>query len=261
MKSQDFLNSLRKQGRYTFTTGQAQEALGLSKVATLNAIHRLRQKQLVVSPARGFYLIVPPEYQAFGCLPAEMFVPNLMKHFNLPYYVGFLSAAQYYGAAHQKPQRFQIVTTKNRPAIHCGRIYIEFIAKKNAAQVPTKNFNTVAGTISVSTPEALAIDLMSAPKHAVGINNVATILSELGESIDPDKLIALNKVFPELTTMQRLGYLFEFLGFKEIANKILELLVDLKLHWVKLAPSTSYQAIDRNQKWKIIVNVKVETDE
>ena len=142
MKSQEFINDLRSKGRYCFTIEEAEQALALNKMATINALRRLHLKSLIVSPARGFYLVLPPEYRILGCLPAEMFVSQLMNYLNLPYYIGFLSAAQYYGAAHQKPQRFQVVTSKNRPSIQCGRILIEFIANKNVAKMPTKNFNT-----------------------------------------------------------------------------------------------------------------------
>ena len=113
MKALNFINELRAQGRFSFTVSEAENALGLKKVSCLNALHRLKKDKWLVSHARGFYLIVPPEYQAYGCLPAEMFISDLMHYWGLPYYVGFLSAAQYYGAAHQKPQRFQVVTLKS----------------------------------------------------------------------------------------------------------------------------------------------------
>ena len=94
-----------------------ERALALEKVPCLNALHRLKKNNLIVSPAKGFYLIIPPEYQAYGCLPADMFIPDLMRYWNTPYYAGFLSAAQYYGAAHQKPQRFQVVNMGMHPTI------------------------------------------------------------------------------------------------------------------------------------------------
>ncbi len=261
MKAQEFINKLRQEGRYHFSTSEVAEALNLGQISTLNAIRRLKLHKEVVSPAKGFYLIVPPEYQAYGCLPADMFISSLMKHLKLPYYISFLSAAQFYGAAHQKPQRFQVVTIKNRRPIHCGRIFIEFIANKNTALIPTQQFNTKMGTIAIATPEALALDLISSPQHAAGIDNVATILKELSENINADKLIKLSEIYPELFLMQRLGYLYEFLNFRKISDKISKFLKNKKLHWAKLVPSASYKPLERNLKWKIIVNIKVEPDE
>ncbi len=261
MKTTEFINMLRSQGRYSFTITEAEKALELNKIATINALRRLRLKKMVVSPARGFYLILLPEYQILGCPPAELFISDLMKYLNQPYYVGFISAAQYYGAAHQKPQRFQVVTTKNRLPIRCGRIHIEFIANKNIVVVPTRPFNTMVGTINVATPEIIAADIVSMPKHAAGINNATTILAELAEHLEIKKIIELTKLNPELFWLQRLGYLLEFLGFDQIANSISKILSGKKLHWARLVSQAKYKPLQRNNKWKIIVNTNVEPDE
>ncbi|MCE3238481.1 MAG: hypothetical protein K0R24_1462 [Gammaproteobacteria bacterium] len=185
----------------------------------------------------------------------------LMKYFQQPYYVGFLSAAQFYGATHQKPQRFQVVTTKNRSPIRCGRIYIEFIANKNAAVMPTKPFNTMAGTITVATPEVIAVDLVTAPHYAAGMNNVATVLMELAEKIDIKKLIELTKINSESFWIRRLGYLLEFLGFDQFSDELIKVLNKRKLNWVILVSRASHKPLVRNKKWKVIVNTKVEPDE
>lgn len=261
MKSQEFIDKLRSSGRYCFTTQEAEQALNLNNIATLNALNRLKRKKLIVSPASGFYLIVVPEYQVLGCLPADMFISDLMKHIDQPYYVGFLSAAQYYGAAHQKPQRFQVVTTKNRPPIHCGRVYIEFIANKYTEKMPTRKFNTTTGTINVATPEVVALNLVTSPQHAAGISNVATVLQDLAEHIEPERLKELAKVNTQSFWLQRLGYLFEFLGFNQFSSTIDKILSNKKTHWALLVAHVPYQSLDRNKKWKIIINAKVEPDE
>lgn len=261
MKALEFINKLRSSGRHSFDAKEAMAALGLSKLATLNALKRLKDNKLIVSPARGFYLIVPPEYQVLGCLPADKFVPELMAHFGQPYYVGFISAAQFYGAAHQRPQRFQIVTTKNRPPIHCGRIYIEFIANKDTAIYPTRKFNTSTGTITVATPEVVAADIVTSPQHAAGISNVATILVDLAGNIKIKKLKALAAINPELFWLQRLGYLYDFLEFSKLANGIAKIINNKKLHWARLVSSARYKPLQRNKKWHIIVNTKVEPDQ
>lgn len=260
MNSYEFIEKLRSQGRYSFTVQEMAQVLGLTKIATINALRRLRQNKAVASPAKGFYLIIPPEYQSYGCLPADMFIPDLMQHFRQPYYIGFLSAAQYYGAAHQKPQRFQVVTIKNRRPIQCGRIHIEFIANKYARSIPVKKFNTLAGSIAVATPEVLAADLVATPNHAAGINNVATILTELAEKIEIKKIPELNKIYQGLSWLQRLGYLLELLGFGSLANKINLILVKKKLNWVLLLARAPYKTLARNKKWKVIVNTEIEVD-
>jgi predicted transcriptional regulator of viral defense system len=155
----DFVSGLAAGGRYFFATREAQFALGVSPAAAKLALNRMAKQ-------RGFYVIVPPEYHSLGCLPADQFIPALMKSLGQTYYAGLLSAAQYHGAAHHRPQEFQVFLAKNRRPIQCGRVRVAFIARKHIADVAVQSFNTPRGTILVSTPEATAIDLVGYQHHA-----------------------------------------------------------------------------------------------
>jgi predicted transcriptional regulator of viral defense system len=261
MKAEEFIDTLQSDGRYSFTSAEAEKALAVNRMATLNALHRLIKNNRLVSPVNGFYLVLNPQYHAYGCLPADMFIDDLMKYFNLPYYVGFLSAAQWYGAAHQKPQRFQVVTSRPRRPIHCGRIFIQFIASKAVETIPTKLFNTFTGTMKVATPETLAKDIVSFSKYTAGISNSATILLELAEQIDSNKLIEFSKINSEVVWIQRLGYLSEFLNLPKLSNTLEKILKGKKPCWVQLVPSTTSSVLERNNKWKIMVNTQIEPDD
>src|SRR5204862_425249 len=81
--------------------------LGTSLAAVQAALRRLKRRGEIADPYRGFHVIVPPEYRRLGCLPAEQFVPQLMRVLGETYYVALLSAAELHGAAHQRPQAFQ----------------------------------------------------------------------------------------------------------------------------------------------------------
>ncbi len=74
-----YVSGLAASGRYHFTSREAQAALGVSAAAAKLALNRLAKQKLVASPARGFYVILPPEHGALGCLPADQFIPALMK--------------------------------------------------------------------------------------------------------------------------------------------------------------------------------------
>ena len=69
-----------------------------------------------------------------------------MERLKLPYYAGLLSAAQYHGAAHHRPQEFQVFLAKNRRPIHCGTVRVAFMARKRLKDVPVQSFNTPRGT-------------------------------------------------------------------------------------------------------------------
>ena len=187
--ARDYIASLASMGRYHFTSIEARNALGVSGDAAKLALNRLSRQKMIASPARGFYVIVPPEYQSLGCLPADQFIPALMERLGLSYYAGLLSAAQYHGAAHHRPQEFQVMLAKSRRRIHCRKVRVAFIVRKNMSDVSVQSFNTPRSTIMVSTPEATAIDLVGYSHHAGGLDQVATILWELAEKIDPDKLV------------------------------------------------------------------------
>jgi hypothetical protein len=143
-------------GRYFFTSQEAHESLGASPDGVKLAINLLRRKGDIASPARGFYVMVPPEYRALGCLPADQFIPALMEKAETPYYAPLLSAAQCHGAAHNRPQEFQVMLGKPRRPIECGKVRVVFHARKRVADVPMQRINTPRGTMAVSTPAATA---------------------------------------------------------------------------------------------------------
>ena len=109
LRARDYVSNLAAVGRYHFVSGDAKAALDVSATATKLALNRLVKQNLIAQPARVFYVIVPPEYRALKCLPPDQFIPGLMQQLEQPYYVGLLTAAQYYGVAHQQPQEVQVV--------------------------------------------------------------------------------------------------------------------------------------------------------
>lgn len=254
-----YVIGLTVSGRYDFASREAQAALGVSAAAAKLALNRLAKQKLIASPARGFYVILPPEYRSLGCLPADQFIPALMKRLNLSYYAGLLSAAQYHGAAHQRPQEFQVFLASNRRPIQCGAVRVVFMARKRIRDVPVQPFNTPRGTLLVSTPEATALDLVGYAGHAGGLNQVATVLSELAERIDPEKLAAAARTAP-VAWAQRLGYLLEHLGFAAKVPALKEYVRQHAKQSTLLLPQAPQKHSHRNKGWKLYVNAKVEAE-
>ncbi len=263
-KARQYIDNLLAASRYTFTTEEARAALGLSAPALKVAINRLVHKKLIASPQRGFHVIVPPEYRALGCLPADQFIPSLMKALDQPYYAGLLTAAQYHGAAHQRPQEFQVMVDKSRRPIECGRVRVAFYVRKNLRAVPVKPINTPRGALNVSTPEATALDLVGYYDRAGGLNQVATVLAELAERLDPDKLAAAVAAAP-LPWAQRLGFLLGRVGAAD-KSAPLKALVRARAHESTLllpqaaAAKATRKKGARDGDWKLYVNASVEPD-
>ena len=208
MRARDYIHHLASNGRHHFTTADAVDKLGGAPPAVRAQLRRLKMQGLIATPARGFHVIVPPEYERLGCLPAEQFIDQLMGAWGEPYYVGLLSAAERHGAAHQRPQVTQVMVTKSRRALECGLIRVSFIARADLTNMPVTIFNTVRGTLRYSTPEVTALELVGYPNHAGGLDNVTTVLSELAEEMAPDRLLETARLSPT-SWAQRLGYLLE----------------------------------------------------
>lgn len=262
VKASNFVNHLATEGQHCFTTNEMMLALNMSKTNAWASIIRLEKKRLIATPHRGFHIIVPPEFQRLGCLPPDQFIPDLMAHLQLPYYVGLLSAAQYYGASHQQAQVFQVIVSKNRNKIQCGNIRVEFIARKNIIDIPIQNFNTPKGYVKVSTPAATALDLANYPMYCGGLSNVATILEELAEQIQPQALISMAKQLPSAPQWQRLGFLFEATQLDELASVVEEILQERTIRNVALVAKMADQGVDMpiHKRWKVVQNEIIESD-
>jgi predicted transcriptional regulator of viral defense system len=255
----NFVSGLAAGGRHFFAAREARSALGVSPAAAKLALNRMAKQGGIASPARGFYVIIPPEYHNLGCLPADQFIPALMKSLGQTYYAGLLSAAQYQGAAHHRPQEFQVFLAKNRRPIQCGTVRVAFMARKRISDVPVQSFNTPRGTILVSTPEATAIDLVGYQHHAGGLDQVATILSELVENINPEKLAAAAATAP-IPWAQRLGYLLEHIDAGKKASALKVYVREHARLATVLLPTAPRADSRRDDDWNLYVNADVEAE-
>lgn len=255
----DHIDRLQQAGRFVFTSDEACKALGGSRDAIKLALNRLRRKGEVASPVRGFYVIVPPEYRTLGCLPAEQFIPALMQAKSTPYYAGLLSAAQYHGAAHHRPQEFQVMVGKPRRTIQCGKVRVAFHVRKNVAQVPVQHINTPRGTIAVSDAAATAFDLVGHESRIGGLSAVATILAELAEKLEGKRLVDLARQVP-VPWAQRLGYLLERIGEAPRARALKAYVKAHARDAVALVPSAHTENQPRDPEWKLIVNAGIEAE-
>ena len=255
----NWIESLPADGRYTFTRLDAEEASGASFVAVQSALRRLKQRGRIVSPRRGFYVIIPPEYREAGSPPASWFIEDLMKFCDCDYYVGLLTAASLYGAAHQKPMVFQVLTDKMSATIKAGRITIQTRRSRSVGSSPTRRIQTETGTMAVSTPEATAFDLVRFPRVSGNWNNIATVLIELAERMDPNLLVQAAELGRRPVT-QRLGYLLDLVQEVQLASPLAEWLAKRRTTVIALRTDKSTEGYKTNRRWRIIPNEDVEPD-
>jgi len=261
-----WIENLLSKGKYSFSLNQAQEAFPeLSGVAVKRALDRLSKKQKVVSVHKGYYLIISPQYANKGMLPPPLYIDNLMQFLQRPYYVGLLSAAAYHGATHQQPQEFFVITHQPalRPTQRKG-IKVNYISKKSIEEKLIKQKKTESGYFKISSPALTAFDLVQYEKRSGGLNRVATILNELVEVIKPEMFSSLLLNDVSTYSVQRLGYLFEYvLNQQDLSDALYEQSIKEKLvfYRVPLKASIPDKGFSSDEKWKVIVNTDIEIDE
>lgn len=265
MRLSTYIDSIRQTGKMSFSSDEARSALNISLAALNMSLSRLRKKGVLVTFYKSFHIIVPPEYRSFGCLPANQLLPLLMTYLKIPYYVCLLSAAELYGAAHQRSQIYQVMVNRRMNDIHCGKISIHFIFKKDLLNTPTQSFSVATGYLLASTPEATAKDLFLYPRHAGGLNHIATLLTELVDMISPQTLQQIALSSKQHAWIQRLGYvLSEIESDNETLKKMI--ISVLKKYIQSINPSyiplveRSIPGFRRDKTWRLIINSSIESD-
>jgi predicted transcriptional regulator of viral defense system len=256
----EWVDSLQAAGRYTFTRHDLRALSGRSTIAIDAALRRLKRRGRLQCPRRGFFVIVPIEHRSAGCPPASWFVADLMRFLGQRYYVGILSAAALHGAAHQQPMAFQVVTERvTRPAF-AGRVRIEFHKSRGMHRMPVIETTTETGTMRVASPELTAFDLVRYPAAAGYWNNVATVLAELAERMQPEALArcARLQAGPDV---QRLGYVLESLGRRDLAGVLAARLGKGRFRPVLLASKHKRGRAKVQRTWRVFPNVAIDPDQ
>jgi len=253
-----WVEQVQSLGRYTFTRTQVESETGRSLVAAQSALRRLKEQGRVVSPRRGFYVVVPPEYRAAGSPPASWFIDDLMHYLGQPYYVGLLSAAAIHGAAHQQPMVFQVMTSEPTRGMLAGKVAIRFSMSSKVEQMPVTEMQTETGTMRVATPETTAFDLVRYQADAAHLSNAATVLVELAERLDSQALVRMAHLV-RIPDVQRLGYLLDVVGEGDLAGPLAKWLNRRRPRAVFLRPGEQSH-VDIDKRWHVLPNVELEID-
>lgn len=255
-----YFSNLQSKGRYTFTFDELRNSYELSDESLLQGLYRYKLKKQIAQIRKGFYAIIPPEYSNQGMLPPTMFIDDLMKSLNKPYYISLLSAAAMFGSAHQQPMEFTITTETPAPrSIKNKKLKINFYSKQKWPIEGIAQKKTNAGYVNVSIPELTALDLLE-NSHIFGINRITTILHELVEEMNSSNLIKIANQITNNSAIQRLGYILE----KEISNEKLaeslwKVLEKRKFSAIPLSPKKEKTGTSNN-RWKVIENMEIESD-
>ncbi len=293
MKITNYINKLQSYEEYSFSLEEIMLAIinpanenndnyttelykrKLSQVK--KEIARLVTKKQIVNLRKGFYLIIPPRYsQQGGRLPIQLYIEKLFsKYLKRDYYLGYFTAAKFFGASHQQIQMDYVVSTPPTILNIRNSIDLNFysVSKKKWPKKNIINRKSDAGYFKISSPVLTAVDLIHYQSKLGGLNRIVTTLEELAEEIDLKDLQELLTWYPCKSTLQRLGYFLEVqFNFK---NEVVDFLYSyltktIKISSVKLNNTAdslnqdkmkTMMMIKKNKnKWKVKVNIKIESD-
>lgn len=262
----DWTESRILRGYYTFTRGDVRTQFpDISDDYLKLSLHRLVSRGKIVSPWRNFYVIMPVEYALKGVIPPVFYIDKLMEFLHRRYYVSLLNAAAFYGAAHQRAQTYTV--TIELPAIRDTKkngVSISFISKKEIPERDVVKHKTQTGYVNVSSPELTAVDLIENEKKIGGLNRVCTVLNELVESVDINKMDECFLYAAPISVFQRLGYILDnILEREEMASSLYERLLsaDIKFRKTPFKVGKPIEGCETDEKWKIIINQEIEIDE
>ncbi|MDR0837392.1 MAG: type IV toxin-antitoxin system AbiEi family antitoxin [Propionibacteriaceae bacterium] len=213
-----------------------------------------------VSPARGLWVPVRPEYRATGGPPGVELIDDLARHFAIPYYVGWLSAASRWGAAHHAPQVFQVAAGGRIANRTVGRVRFEFNRRERVGQVPTVPVRTYGGDVPFSTPAVTALDVATDIDLAGGLDNMANVVIDLVNEagLTAGDVADSAHWFP-VASVRRIGWIIE--TFTDLDN--LEPLRQAAQP-DSVAPSLLHPALPRrghtDPTWGLVINKEVEPD-
>ncbi len=255
----EWIEALPEEGRYVFARRDVDAVTDASAAAIKMTLYRLKRRGAIVTPRRDFFVVVPREYRAAGCPPASWFIDDLMRHMGRRYYVGLLSAAALHGAGHQQPMAFQVMVDAAERDIEVGRVRIAFHMSSVFDRAATQPMQTETGTMLVATPETTAFDLVRFPAASGYWSNIATVLSEMAEKLDPEAL-ASGAARVARTDVQRLGWLLDLVEQPDLADALAATVADKRLLPTPLTGARESAGAPLDSRWHVLVNDDVEPD-
>ncbi|WP_026838519.1 type IV toxin-antitoxin system AbiEi family antitoxin [Gillisia sp. JM1] len=262
MSVSEYIHKLLGVEEYSFSLNELLNQTGKGKTALVRELDRLIEKNEVINLRQGYYLILTPRYSSFGKLPINLYLHKLFDYLGRNYYLGFYSAAKVYGASHQQSQRDYVMTQAPKLLdIQKSAIDIRFLTSSVWPKNNVLTQKSDAGIYYISSPALTLADLVRYQNKLGGINRMLSTVEELLEEVTQNDLEDLLDWYDHKATSQRLGYLISEVEPESLlADLIFEKLNRNKYHPVLLQPSTKQRPGAVDNRWKVDINLQLESD-
>lgn len=258
----NYIKQLLSYEEYSFSLDELIQHIHKSETSIKSELSRLIVKKEIVNLRKGFYLIITPRYSSAQKLPIQLYCEKLFKYLDRNYYVALFSAAKFHGASHQQVQKDYIITEKPKfNDISKTTIDIRFFTTSNWTEKNIKMMKSDAGPYKVSSPALTIADLIHYQTKLGGINRMLAVIEELSEELNESDLVELLNWYPNKSTLQRFGFLLEELGINEESQELIFMkLKTTNFFPVLLSPKSNEKPGAVDNRWKVAVNIKLESD-
>ena len=253
-----FVDKCVAYGRHGLSLAEVVRETGLSERSAKDQMRRLGRKTMRVARWQPFFLIKASAGDAAaGGPPYDRWLDDYFAWLGHPYYVGLQSAAAIHGSQPQALQTTQILTDAPRREARVGRQRLRFFVKSSCAASLMQEAPRAFAPMKVSTPETTVFDLVRYAPRIGGIARVAETISPMLHLLQPPRIKSVLKMEDEVSTTQRLGFIFDKIGSRKLASAAEECL-PLRCAWIPLAVGATDEAdAARNRRWHIVENAVI----
>ena len=214
-------------------------------------IYNLKQKNILTTIKRGFYVFTPLEAISTGLRVNEFLIPPIFFP-RKDYYIGYSTMFNYYGFTDQLFQTVYVLNTSLfRGRTICGASF-KFLKISKDRMYGIEAIKVDNTDVMVSSRERTLVDLIYFNKPVSGIVTAVEILKKIvrQKGCNIDKLVEYASLFPNATVRKRIGVVLEGLDIEE---PVLRPLIK-SVEKTAISSLTGSRKGTLNKTWKAIVD-------
>ena len=234
--------------------------LGVSAKAADNVIASLRLKGWLERASWGKYIVIPPEEgpDALG----ESNLLALASRIADPYYIGYGSAAAYYGMTTQLRRVVFVVTPSRVRERRVGEGRVRIVNPTDGKFFGFAPVDVFGFKVMMSDREKTAIDCIDRPGLAGGVSESASILAAASRRLEWPKSVEYLERIGSKALVRRFGWVMDHVGAEmpaDIRKRLLGLAAGGARTWMGPNPAIKVRgAIGHDRTWHLFVNVASE---
>ncbi len=233
-----------------FNSNTAKYHLQTSDQSVRHILMNLTRKGRLQRIQRDKYLLVPEKAGSDLYWTESPLV--LVSHLIDVYYVGFLTAMNYWGMTEQIPYTVFVITTKRKKSFGFVNQKFKFVTlskKKFFGFIEQQASETE--TFNISSKEKTIVDGLTHPEYCGGISEIVKAMWNVKDDVNWSDVLEMSKRVDASIVLRRLGYILNILDIEqEIANELKNTFKGYHF----LDPNTTKARLSYSKEYGLIIN-------